>query len=233
MCDASLRVYPLASLNWAEAVLATLQLPGDLDEALEAARRIFELTERGNPARVYAAYYLALAGAREEAIAVFEEEGSALSDTAYGSVSLFLSRALQGDAEGALPLRHTATRAGRVLDGVPRTVPRGWLSLSSDTSDAARAGSEPAVDRALSTTRFSRPRPVSGQSLRSDPRFAELMRGVKARWEALSKTLPTPRASSVQSRFASLFSISRPLRHTGDVIRNATHCDRHSMQRSP
>src|SRR4029079_2391824 len=45
---------------------------------------------------------LALANLREEAIAVFEAEGSALQGTPYGSVSLFLSRALHGDAEGAV-----------------------------------------------------------------------------------------------------------------------------------
>jgi serine/threonine protein kinase len=75
---------------------------GRVDDSVDAARRIFHLTDPGNPARVYAAYYLAIANRREEAISLFEEEGAALAGTAYGSMSLFLSRALQGDAEGAV-----------------------------------------------------------------------------------------------------------------------------------
>ena len=124
--EASLRVDPLHPLNWAQWAWRHFTA-GRLDEAVDAARRIFQLTDRGNPARVYAAYYLALANEREEAIAVFEAEGSALPDTSYGSVSLFLSRALQGDAEGAIRSRHAAIGASCVLDGVSCAVPRGWL----------------------------------------------------------------------------------------------------------
>ena len=123
--EAALRVDPLHPLNWAQWAWRHFTA-GRLDEAVDAARRIFQLTDRGNPARVYAAYYLALANEREEAIAVFEAEGSALPDTSYGAVSLFLSRALQGDAEGAIR-SVTPNWASCVLDGVSCAVPRGWL----------------------------------------------------------------------------------------------------------
>ena len=99
--EESLRLDPLRPLNWAQAAWRRF-CAGQIDDSVAAAQRIFDLTDPGNPARVYAAYYLAIANVREEAIKVFDAEGAALAGNAYGSLSLFLSRALQGDAEGAV-----------------------------------------------------------------------------------------------------------------------------------
>jgi tetratricopeptide (TPR) repeat protein len=97
--EESLRVDPLHPLNWAQAAWRHFSA-GRRAEAVEAARRVLHLTDRGNPARVYAAYYLALANVRDEAIAIFEAEGSALSGTPYGSVSLSEEDRRQADRLG-------------------------------------------------------------------------------------------------------------------------------------
>jgi eukaryotic-like serine/threonine-protein kinase len=193
--EASLRVDPLHPLNWAQWAWRHFTA-GRLDEAVNAARRIFQLTDRGNPARVYAAYYLALANEREEAIAIFEAEGSALPDTAYGSVSLFLSRALQGDAEGAIryvtaQLEHAASwteyLALFLADG---------YSLIGRNDDAIR-WLRTAVALGFINYPILSTRDPFLATLRSDPRFQELMRMVKARWQALGEHLA--RSLTVQS----------------------------------
>ena len=149
--------------------LATLQRRSTLGRRWRPRDESSISRMRGNPARVYAAYYLALAGEREEAIAVFEEEGSALAGNAYGSVSLFLSRALQGDAEGAASTHVTpAAGAGRVLDGVSRAVPRGWLRTHRTHRRLTALAPNCGWMRASSTTRISR------RAIRSWPMFAPI-----------------------------------------------------------
>ena len=185
--EASLRVDPLHPLNWAQWAWRHFTA-GRLDEAVDAARRIFQLTDRGNPARVYAAYYLALANAREEAIAVFEAEGSALPDTAYGSVSLFLSRALQGDAEGAL--RHVTPQleqAASWTEYLALFLADGY-SLIGRNDDAIR-WLRTAIALGFINYPILSTRDPFLANLRSDPRFEELMRMVKARWQALGEHL--------------------------------------------
>lgn len=200
VCDESLRIDPLAPLNWAQAAWRHFSAGRTL-ETVEAARRVFDLTERGNPARVYAAYYLALAGEREEAITVFEEEGSALSGNAYGSVSLFLSRALQGDAEGAVKyVTPQLEQAASWTEYLALFLADGYALIGH--CDAALRWLRTAVDDGFINYPYLASRDPFLANVRSDPRFAELMRGVKARWEALSDNLPTPR------------QVSRPLRHT-------------------
>ncbi len=126
VCDESLRIDPLAPLNWAQAAWRHFSA-GRVGETVEAARRVFDLTERGNPARVYAAYYLALAGVREEAITVFEEEGAALSGNAVWLREPLPEPSTSRGRRRSRYSRHAGAGAGRVLDGVPRAVPRGWL----------------------------------------------------------------------------------------------------------
>lgn len=98
--EESMKVDPLSPLNWAQSAWR-FAIAGDRTETISASRRVLELTGTGNPARVYAAYYLALVDQREEAIRVFDAESAVLGDSPYGSLSLFLSRALQNDAAGA------------------------------------------------------------------------------------------------------------------------------------
>ena len=194
MYEASLRVDPLHPLNWAQGAWRHFTA-GRLDEAVDAARRIFDLTDPGNPARVYAAYYLALANEREEAIAVFEAEGAALPGNAYGSVSLFLSRALQGDAEGAV--RHVTPqleKAASWTEYLALFLADGY-SLIGHNDDAMR-WLRTAVALGFINYPILSTRDPFLANLRSDPRFEELMRMVKARWQSLGEhlagSLPLP-----------------------------------------
>ena len=158
---------------------------------MEAARRILHLTDRGNPARVYAAYYLALANVREEAIAVFEAEGSALPGTAYGSVSLFLSRALQGDAEGAV--RHVTPQleqAASWTEYLALFLADGYALIGHH--DGAMRWLRTAVAQGFINYPYLATLDPFLANVRSDPRFAELMLEVRARWEASSHNLPRP-----------------------------------------
>ncbi|HEX3231074.1 MAG TPA: AAA family ATPase, partial [Pyrinomonadaceae bacterium] len=185
--EESLSLDPLHALNWAQGAWRHFSA-GRLAEAVEAARRIFHLTDRGNPARVYAGYYLALANVREEAIAVFEEEGAALSDTVYGSVSLFLSRALQHDAQGAV--RHVTPQleqAASWTEYLALFLADGYALIGDH--DAALRWLRTAVAQGFINYPYLATRDPFLANVRSDPRFAELMRGVKARWEALSQNL--------------------------------------------
>ncbi|HTI37119.1 MAG TPA: protein kinase [Vicinamibacterales bacterium] len=185
--EASLRVDPLHPLNWAQWAWRHFTA-GRLDEAVDAARRIFQLTDRGNPARVYAAYYLALANEREEAIAVFEAEGSALPDTSYGSVSLFLSRALQGDAESAIRyVTPQLERAASWTEYLALFLADGY-SLIGRNDDAVR-WLRTAVALGFINYPLLSTRDPFLANLRSDARFEELMRMVKARWQALGEHL--------------------------------------------
>jgi non-specific serine/threonine protein kinase len=188
--EEALRVDPLHPLNWAQTSWRHFSA-GRLAEAVEAARRVLDLTDRGNPARVYAAYYLALAGDREEAIAVFEAEGAALSGNAYGSVSHFLSRALQGDAEGAVrQVTPQLEQAASWTEYLALFLADGYALIGD--RDAALRWLRTAVAQGFINYPYLVTRDPFLASLRSDPRLAELMRGVKARWEALSQNRPRP-----------------------------------------
>jgi TolB-like protein/tRNA A-37 threonylcarbamoyl transferase component Bud32 len=197
--EASLRVDPLHPLNWAQWAWRHFSA-GRLADALDAARRILQLTDRGNPARVYAAYYLALAHAREEAVALFEAEGAELSDTAYGSVSLFLSRALQGDAEGAL--RHVTpqlVQAASWTEYLALFLADGY-SLIGRNDDAIR-WLRTAVALGFINYPMLSTRDLFLASLRSDPRFDESMRMVKTQWQALGEHLAlSPTRQSLGAR---------------------------------
>jgi len=185
--EESLRLDPLHPLNWAQAAWRHFSA-GRRDEAVEAARRVLQLTDRGNPARVYAAYYLALADLREDAISVFEAEGSALSGTPYGSVSLFLSRALQGDAEGAVAqVTLQLEQAARWTEYLALFLADGYALIGYH--DAALQWLRTAVAQGFINWRYLATSDAFLTSIRSDPRFTELMREVRARWEASSQHL--------------------------------------------
>jgi TolB-like protein/lipopolysaccharide biosynthesis regulator YciM len=152
---------------------------------VDAARRIFNLTDPGNPARVYAAYYLAIANEREEAIKVFDAEGAALAGTAYGSLSLFLSRALRGDAESAVKqVTPQLEQAAAWTEYLALFLADGYSLLGHH--DAAIKWLQAAVAQGFINYPYLAKRDPLLVNLRSDARFAELMSEVKPRWEALT-----------------------------------------------
>jgi serine/threonine protein kinase len=180
--EESLRADPLAPLNWAQAAWRHFGA-GRLAEAVAAARRVLDLTDRGNPARVYAAYNLALGNLRDDAIAVFDGEGSALSGTPYGAMSVFLSRALQRDAEGAV--RHVTKKleqAAYWTEYLALFLADGYALVGH--RDEAFRWLRIAVDRGFINYPFLTRHDPFLETLRSDAAFDDLMQPVKRRWEA-------------------------------------------------
>lgn len=179
-----LRVDPLAPLNWAITSWRHM-VAGRLVEGVAAARRIVDLTDPGNPARVYAAYYLALANLREEAIAVFEAEGAALSGTPYGSMSLFLSRALQQDAAGAI--KHVTAQleqAAYWVEFLALFLADGYALIGH--RDAALRWLRSAADRGFINYPFLAQHDPFLEALRGDAGYEDLMQHVQRRWQAFS-----------------------------------------------
>src|SRR4029079_5434130 len=101
LVEEAMKVDPLSPLLWVQ-ICHRHHNAGRVREANEAAQRVLDLTSVGNPARVYAGYYLALLERREEAIRVLDAESAALKGSPYGSIALFCSRALKGDSAGAV-----------------------------------------------------------------------------------------------------------------------------------
>jgi serine/threonine protein kinase/tetratricopeptide (TPR) repeat protein len=180
-----LRVDPLSPLNWAQTSWRHFAA-GRRAESVAAARRVLDLTHEGNPARVYAAYYFALANLREDAIALFDAEGAALAGTPYGALSLFLSRALQHDAVGAVrQVTPQLEQAAHWTEYLALFLADGHALIGH--RDAALRWLRSAVDRGFLNYPYLATRDPFLEALRSDPAFVELMQQVKRRWEALER----------------------------------------------
>ena len=124
---------------------------------------------------------LALAGQREQALVAFEQVATALPGTAYGSVSLFLSRALQGEAEGAV--RHVT----RQLEQAAYWTEYLALFLADGYSlighrDTALQWLRTAVDRGFVNYPYLAKHDPFLESLRGDMAFDALMEEVQRRW---------------------------------------------------
>jgi eukaryotic-like serine/threonine-protein kinase len=179
--DETVRVDPLSPLNWAQGAWRYLG-SGRLAESAAASRRILDLTERGNPARVYAAYYLAASNLHEEAIAIFDAEGAALSGTPYGSMSSFLSLALRKDA-GAV--RHVTTQleqAAYWTEFLALFLADGYALLGQ--RDTAIRCLRTAVNRGFINYPCLADWDPFLEPVRGQPEFEELLQHVKRRWQA-------------------------------------------------
>ena len=105
-------------------------------------------------------------------------------------MSLFLSRALQGDAEGALDhVTPQLEQAASWTEYLALFLADGYSLIGRN--DDAFGGSEPRLRGVSSITILATLDPFLA-NVRSDPRFKELMREVRARWEGSSHNLPRP-----------------------------------------
>jgi tetratricopeptide (TPR) repeat protein len=185
--EESLRVDPLYSLAWVQAAWR-LCSAGRNAEGIEAVQRVLQLTETGNPARVYAAYELELADRRQDAIELFEEEGSALAGTPYGSISLFLSHALRGDVDGAVgQVTPQLEQAASWTEYLALFLADGYALIGH--RDAAVQWLRAAVARGFINYPYLATRDPFLVNARSDSRFAELIGDVRARWHRTSQPL--------------------------------------------
>jgi serine/threonine protein kinase len=182
MFEQCLSLDPLAPLLWAQGAWR-LMIRGRMTEAVESAHRIFELTNVGNPVRVYGAYYLALLERHEEAIEHFEAEAAALKESPYGVAALFLSRALRRDAAGAAEVvTPLLEKAAYWTEYLALWLADGYALIN----DRARAMHwlRAAVDRGFINYPYLAEADPFLQPLRGDAEFVELVEQVRQRWKA-------------------------------------------------
>lgn len=179
--DRLLSVDPLTPLSrclpgWVNA------LDGNLAAAVEPYRQMFEM-DPGNPmARLFYVWVLALNRRGDEVGAIVEAFPPEVRDTVPARLAFFLAHSLAGnsrDASAALTpeIEAAATTTdlfsrilaqGYALAGVPERALH-WLAI--------------AVDRGFINYPFLARYDPFFESLRSDPRFLQLMETVRERWE--------------------------------------------------
>jgi serine/threonine protein kinase/tetratricopeptide (TPR) repeat protein len=180
--DTMLRVDPLNPLAWTLSAWWYLTA-GQLAEAEQAVRRIIQLSDR-HPARAYAANVLATLGRREEAVTLYEDLAVALGDTPYGSVSAFLSRALRGDASGAVGhITPALEQSARWVEYLAWFLGKGYALIGR--RDEALHWLREAVGQGLINYPALSGDPLL-ESLRGDAEYEALMDRVKQRWQAFS-----------------------------------------------
>jgi non-specific serine/threonine protein kinase len=180
--DTMLRVDPLNPLAWTLTAWWYL-MAGQLAEAEQAVRRIIDLSDR-HPARAYAANVLATLGRREEAMALYDDLALAIGDTPYGSLSAFLSRALRGDAEGAVGhITPALEQSARWVEYLAWFLSKGYALIGR--RNEALHWLRQAVGQGLINYPALSSDPLL-ESLRGDAEYEALMDRVKQRWQAFS-----------------------------------------------
>jgi serine/threonine protein kinase/tetratricopeptide (TPR) repeat protein len=181
--DEQVQVDPLAPLTWSQVAWRDF-VADRFRESLAAARRLLELTDVGNPARVYAGWHIMLLNMHDEAARIFEEERAALGNTPYGSVCLFLGCALKHDAEGAVRnITPQLEQAAFWTEYLALFLAEGFALLGHRVR--AMHWMRKAIDRGFINYPFLADKDPLLESLRSDTEFKELMRQVQRRWQAL------------------------------------------------
>jgi serine/threonine protein kinase len=181
--DEYLKIDPLTPISWQQCVVPLIR-NGRPVEAVAAARRVLDLTEVGNPVRVYVGHDFALLNMRDEAARIFEEEGAALGPTPYGSAALFLRCALKQDAEGAAEnVTPQLQRAAFWTENLAIWLADGFALL--DHRDEAMHWLRKAVDRGFINYAYLAKLDPMLESLRADAEFKELIQQVQQRSQAL------------------------------------------------
>ena len=181
--DEALRIDPLNPFVWAQVSFHQRVAAGRLAETEHAARRVIELSDRGNPVRTYAAHTLAVIGRREDAIAVYDEVASTLGASPYGSISAFLSLALQGDADGAIGhVTPLLAQAAHWVEYLAWFLADGY-ALIGRRDDALR-WLRRAVDQGFINYLVLAKHDPFLESIRGDAEYEALMQQVQRRWQA-------------------------------------------------
>lgn len=183
MFDEHLKIDPLTPLSWQSCVIPHIGA-GRPVEAVAAARRVLELTEVGNPVRVYVGHDFVLLNMRDEAARIFEEEGAALGPSPYGSAALFLRCALKKDAEGAAGyLTPQLQRAALWMEYLAIWLADGFALLGN--RDEALHWLRKAVDLGFINYAYLAKLDPMLESLRTDAEFKDLIQQVQQRSQAV------------------------------------------------
>jgi TolB-like protein len=182
------RIDPLTPVTWL-LVAFNQHMNGRIPESVPAARKVLELAREVSLIHIIAAWVFARAGLREDSIEVLEKAAKKLHATLHGSWALFLRHALDGDAETCrthvTPLLEQC--AGRI-DHVACTIADGYSLIGQN--DNALKWIRNGMNRGFINYPFLAVHNPLLANVRSDPRYPELMREAKARWEALGRNLP-------------------------------------------
>jgi len=183
-------VDPLTPVTWIIVAFNHL-MNGRFEEGARAARRIISMATEVSHLHILAASAIASAGPRGEAIEILETVGKKLAGTIDESWALFLKYALEGDAErSSAQMTPLLERGASKLEHCARIIADGY-SLIGRNDDALR-WIRMAMIRGFTNYPFLAVYDPLLANVRSDPRFPELMREVKARWEVLAQNLPQP-----------------------------------------
>jgi eukaryotic-like serine/threonine-protein kinase len=178
------QIDPLNSLNWTQVGYHYLA-GGRVAQAESSLRRAIELSERGSPARTYVGFLLAMLGQRDEAVRILDEAATALGNLPYGSLSAFLARALQGDADAAV--RHVTPlleQSARWVEYLAWMLADGYALLGR-RDDSLRWLRRAVHQGFINYPMLSTLDPLL-ESMRGDAEYQGLMQQVQSRWQAFS-----------------------------------------------
>jgi len=181
---------PLTPVTWCVVQYNHL-MNGRFEESVTAARRVSQLTPDGSPARIFGLIGLAMAGQRDEAIALADLVGKHLSGTLHGSWALFFRHALAGDADrSSAEMNSLLERGASLVEEVSYSVAVSYSLI--DYIDDALKWIRLATKLGFINYPFLATYDPLLANVRSDPRFTELMGEVRKRWELLGQSLPEP-----------------------------------------
>jgi hypothetical protein len=137
-----------------------------------------------SPLHIYAAWILASAGLRDEAMDLLKRTGAELAGSLNGSWASFLYHALAGDTGAARAHESPAlTKAASLVESAARVM-TGAYALLGRTGDAIE-WARIAISRGFTNYPFLAQHDPFLESIRADPRFEALMMDLRPRWEAI------------------------------------------------
>jgi serine/threonine protein kinase len=177
------RIDPLTPITWLVAAFSDF-IQGRFGAVAPSVHRVVELAGAVSTLHVHAATALAVAGGREEAIAMMDQAGQAFRGSTTGSWASFLKHAYLEDAAGAAThLTPELQQAAALVDHHARSIAEG-CALVGRIDDAVR-WTEIAISRGLVAYPFFTQYDPLLANVRQDERFQRLMMELKPRWEAL------------------------------------------------
>jgi eukaryotic-like serine/threonine-protein kinase len=179
--DELVRVDPLTPVTW---LVSSDLIMGRFSSVAPSVHRLVELAGAVSPLHILAAAALAVAGGREEAIAMMDQAGQAFRGSTTGSWASFLKHAYLEDAAGAAAhLTPELQQAAALVDHNARSMAEG-CALIGRIDDAVR-WIEIAISRSLVAYPFFTKYDPLLANVRQDERFQRLMADLRPRWEAL------------------------------------------------
>ncbi|MFQ5689407.1 MAG: hypothetical protein ACE5HQ_03940 [Gemmatimonadota bacterium] len=181
--EEAVRLDPLTKVPWLVPMYYHLLIADPVD-ALDACRAMLELGGPSSPAEIYAAWAMAHADSRAEAIELLERVRSDLAGTVIGSWAGFLKHGLAGERERALAEMTPELHDAAQIEFPAWTLADGY-ALVGCNGDALH-WLEAAIRHGFINYPFLSERDPFLEGVRGDPRFRRLMAELEPRWAALA-----------------------------------------------